>query len=136
MRFIEKSASQEAERTLGKAKLERDFTFREGVWYSHTRLQKEGAPDIQDLDVDVFFDATSIKKVLPIVMVESPLFQSLLKYVHDQETSHSGVEPTLKRIRETFAPMGGSNVRATITAYRRNCIIIQELGQSSCNSWE
>ena len=54
-------------------------------------------------------------------MIESPLFKALLKYVHDLEMSHPGVEPTLKRIRETFAPMGGQNARAAIAAYRKKC---------------
>jgi hypothetical protein len=119
--LIEKSASKEAELNLGRAKLDRDFTFRNGVWYSHTRLQKEGLTDVRDIDASVFFDAASIKKVLPVVMVESPIFKSLLKHVHDLELLHSGVEPTLKRIRESFAPMGGQNVRAAITAYRKGC---------------
>jgi Pao retrotransposon peptidase/Integrase zinc binding domain len=119
--LIEKSASKEAELNIGKSKLEKDYTYRNEVWHSHTRLQKEGLPEIRDLDSKVFFDASSIRRVLPIMLVESPLFKSFLKHVHDNEMAHPGVEPTLKRIRESFAPMGGQNVRAVITAYRRNC---------------
>jgi hypothetical protein len=121
MHLIETSASREAELNLGKNKLERDFTFRAGVWYSHTRLQKEGLPEVRDIDATVFFDATNIRSILPIVMIESPIFKSLLKHIHDKEMSHPGVEPTLKRIRESFAPMGGQNVRNTISAYRKSC---------------
>jgi hypothetical protein len=121
MRFIEESASQEAELNLGKAKLGKDFVACKGTWYSTTRLDKEGLPEVRDIDTKVFFDRVSIRKTLPIVMVESPLFRSYLRYVHDREMVHPGVEPTLKRIRETFAPMGGQNVRAVIAAYRQNC---------------
>jgi hypothetical protein len=106
---------------LGKSKLDRDFTLKDGIWYSQTRLQKEGTPDVRDFDASVFFDALSIRKILPIMMIESPLFKAFLRYIHDHEMMHPGVEPTLKRIRESFAPMGGQNVRAVITAYRKGC---------------
>jgi hypothetical protein len=119
--LIEKTASKEAELNLGKAKLEKDFTLEKGIWYSHTRLQKEGLPDVKDIDASVFFDGCNIRSVLPIIMVSSPLFKSLLRYVHDKEMAHPGVEPTIKRIRESFAPMGGQNVRAVISAYRKGC---------------
>jgi hypothetical protein len=59
--LLEKSASKEAELNLGRAKLEKDFTFRNDVWYSHTRLQKEGLPEVRDIDAQVFFDASTIR---------------------------------------------------------------------------
>jgi hypothetical protein len=119
--LIERSASREAELNIGKPKLSKEHTLRGEVWYSHTRLQKEGLPEVKDIDCRVFFDATSIRNVLPVMMIESPLFRSLLKHTHDKEMAHPGVEPTLKRIRESFAPVGGQNVRAVISAYRKAC---------------
>ncbi len=121
MRLIERSASHEAELNLGKAKLSKEYLLQNGTWYSQVRLDKEGRPDVRDMDAKVFFDALSIRKMLPIVLVESPLFKSFMRYVHDKEMLHPGVEPTLKRIRETFAPMGGPCVRSAIAAYRRKC---------------
>ena len=121
LRLLESSASREAELNLGSNKLERDFTLWHNVWYSHTRLQKEGLPEIRDIDATVFYDANNIRNVLPILMIESPIFKALLKHIHDKEMTHPGVEPTLKRIRESFAPVGGQNVRAVINAYRKGC---------------
>jgi len=121
MRLIERSASREAETNIGKTKLNQDYTLKDDIWYSHTRLEKEGAVEVRDIDAEIFFDGLSIHKVLPIVMVDSPLFRSLLRFVHDRQMCHPGVEPTLKRIRETFAPMGGSSVRAIISSYRKSC---------------
>jgi hypothetical protein len=119
--LVERAASREAELNIGRPKLSKDYTLRGETWYSHTRLQKEGLPEVKDIDASVFFDEISIRSVLPILMIESPLFKSLLKYTHDKEMAHPGVEPTLKRIRESFAPMGGQNVRAAISAYRKGC---------------
>ena len=121
MRFLEKSASREAETNLGKAKLQQSYTFKDDTWFSHTRLEKDGEVEVKDIDATLFFDHVSIRKTLPIVMINSPLFKALLRFVHDRQMVHPGVEQSLKRIRETFAPMGGPSVRAVISSYRKNC---------------
>jgi hypothetical protein len=120
-KLVQRAASREAEANFGRDKLNRACTLKDGVWYSTTRLDKEGMPEIRDMDTEVFFDGQSIKKVLPVVLVESPIFAALLQHVHEVVTAHAGVEATLRRIRESFAPVGGRNVRAAITALRKRC---------------
>jgi hypothetical protein len=104
----------------GRKRLDHEFHFHDKIWYSARRLEKEGAPELKDVDALPFFDAVIIKKTLPIIHVDSNMFQALLTYVHDKLLDHPGVEQTLKGIRETFMPMGGT-VRARIASYRRGC---------------
>jgi hypothetical protein len=61
-----------------------------------------------------------VKKILPVVMVRSPLFKAHMAYVHDRQLNHAGVENTLKGIKEMWLPIGGP-VRATILSYRKSC---------------
>jgi hypothetical protein len=119
-RAIFVAASQQAMTAEGKKRLEHDYHLHDDVWYSARRMEKEGAPELKDVDALPFFDAVIIKKTLPIVHIDSSLFQSHLRYVHDKLLDHPGVEQTLKGIREMFMPMGGA-VRARIAAYRRGC---------------
>ena len=104
----------------GKKSLNHEFHFDNEVWYSARRMEKEGMPELKDVDALPFFDAMIIKKILPIVHLDSTIFKSHLTYVHDRLLDHPGVEQTLKGIRETFMPMGGG-VRARISNYRRAC---------------
>ncbi len=83
-------------------------------------MEKEGESELRDLDDVPFFDKVSIKKLLPIVHIQSLIFHSCLTYVHDRLLDHPGVEQTLRGIREIMMPMGG-HVRAKIMAYRRAC---------------
>jgi hypothetical protein len=119
-RAIMTAASQQAMTADGKRKLDTEYHKDGDIWYSARRLEKEGEPELRDVDGLPFFDALSIKKVLPIVHVQSTIFQSYLSYVHDKLLDHPGVEQTLKGIRELMMPIGG-NVRAKIAAYRRAC---------------
>jgi hypothetical protein len=91
-----------------------------GIWYSTRRLEKEGEPELRDLDNVLFFDSVSIKKLMPIVHIQLPIFRSYLVYVHDRLLDHPGVKQKLKGIREIMMPMGG-HVRAKIMACRRAC---------------
>jgi hypothetical protein len=114
------AASQQVSAAEGRQKLETEYHRDGEIWYSARRLEKEGEPELRDVDGLPFFDALSIKKVLPIVHIQSSIFQSYLSYVHDRLLDHPGVEQTLKGIRECMMPVGG-NVRAKIAAYRRAC---------------
>jgi hypothetical protein len=115
-----RAASREGELNEGTKKLAHSYTKSEGVWYSHSRLEKEGPIEVRDVDSLPFYDVADIKKILPIVLTKSPLFKSHLAYVHDRLTNHAGVENTLKAIKEVWLPIGG-HVRANILSYRKAC---------------
>jgi hypothetical protein len=117
-RAVMVAASQQAASIETRRRLDLEYQFVNGIWYSTQRLEKEGEPELRDLDGVRFFDKVSIKKLLPIVHIQSPIFRSCLTYVHDRLLDHPGVEQTLRGIREIKMPMGG-HVRAKIMAYRR-----------------
>ena len=48
-----------------------------------------------DLDFQAFYDGVSIKKVLPVMLVDTKLFRALALYIHFREFPHQGVEATL-----------------------------------------
>jgi hypothetical protein len=86
--------------------MEKQFVQQDGIWYATQRLQKEGSPDVHDLDFQFFYDAVSIRKLLPVLMVKSDLFHALLLYIHFVELPHAGVEVTLARLKQRFYPVG------------------------------
>jgi hypothetical protein len=83
------------------------------------RLEKEGTLETSDLDFKPFFDEQHIRKLLPVMLVDSPLFHSLLNYVHFRELPHAGVEATHALIRRSFYPVG--NARGAIAKLRKAC---------------
>jgi hypothetical protein len=119
-RALLRAASREAENNEGTRRLALSYTKNDGIWYSHSRLEKEGPLEVRDVDSLPFYDVADIKKVLPIVLTRSPLFKAHLSYVHDRVTNHAGVENTLKTIKEMWLPIGG-HVRSNILSYRKAC---------------
>jgi hypothetical protein len=119
-RALLRAASREAENNEGTRRLALSYTKNDGIWYSHSRLEKEGPLEVRDMDSLPFYDVADIKKVLPIVLTRSPLFKAHLSYVHDRVTNHAGVENTLKAIKEMWLPIGG-HVRSNILSYRKAC---------------
>jgi len=118
-RLVSLTASAQAERAIGQLKLQKTCTLQGGIWYSSRRLQKEGLLETRDLDFNAFFDAVSIKKVLPVVPVSSELFRSFVLHIHFQELPHQGVEATLARVKQTFYPLG--DARRFIAAVKKSC---------------
>lgn len=119
LKLIMVSASTQAQNALGKQMLQKQYTFERGIWYSSQRLEKEGLTNKADLDFDAFYDGASIKKVLPIIPVQSILFQALALHTHFKDLPHQGVEATLARIKQTFYPIG--DARRIITAIKKSC---------------
>ena len=119
LRTITLVASAEAEEVLGKSRLARSCEFRDGVWASGRRLQKEGLVECEDLDFSPFFDSVSIKKVLPVMAARTRLFYALLLEIHFRELPHAGVEATLARIMQSFYPIG--DPRRVISMVKRSC---------------
>ena len=118
-RLINQVASRQTELIITKKKLEEKYHLKQEIWYSKSRLEKEGATEIQDLDCSPFFDHQHIKKFLPIVFVKLDIFHSYLMFIHMKEFPHMGVESTLRRIKERFYPLG--NARAAIATVRGRC---------------
>ena len=119
LRLVTLTASAQAERALGMLKLQKQCTLRGGIWYSSSRLEKEGLLDQADLDFQAFFDSVSIKKVLPVMLVDSKLFRSLVLHIHFKELPHQGVEATLARIKQTFYPIG--DAQKLIASVKKSC---------------
>jgi hypothetical protein len=117
--LIDWMASRHLESACPQKRLAERFHKVQGVWYSKSRLEKEGPIETQDIDCTPFFDHAHIKKMLPVLPVASPAFESYLHYIHTKELPHMGVEATLKRIKERFYPVG--NARAAITNFKRQC---------------
>ena len=118
-RVIDWAASRQTQAIFTKQKLEERFHLSREIWYSRSRLVKEGAIESLDLDCSPFFDHQHIKKLLPIVFTSLDIFHSYLAFIHDKLFPHMGVENTLRRIKERFYPLG--NARGVITAYRSKC---------------
>ena len=116
---VAKAASQQAVSALGEKYLATKFHPDGEVWYSHSRLTKEGPLDVVDLDFSPFFDSSQIKKVLPVVMVESEIFHSVLFHIHYRGLPHAGVENTLREIMQSFHPIG--NARKFIAHFKAQC---------------
>ena len=119
IRYITLVASAQAQAALGKLKLRRQCTMRGGVWYASQRLGKEGLLDVADLDFEAFYDGVSIKKVLPVMLVDTELFRALALHIHFREFPHQGVEATLARLKQTFYPLGYA--RRMIASIRKSC---------------
>ncbi len=119
-RTIYLAASREAEVNEGAKRLAGHYTLHDNVWYCHSRLEKEGPAETRDFDYLPFYDASQIKKVLPIVPTLSSLFRAHLAHVHVKVTNHAGVENTFKAVKEFWLPIGGV-VRAVILAFRKKC---------------
>ncbi len=77
-RAVMVAASQQAASIKTKRRLDLEYQFAGGIWYSTQRLEKEGEPELRDLDSVPFFDKVNIKKLLPIVHIQSPIFRSYL----------------------------------------------------------
>jgi hypothetical protein len=118
-RIIDWLASKQTEEIIPPKKLAEKYHNIQGTWYSKSRLEKEGAIEIHDLDCSPFFDHQHIKKFLPIVSIKLDIFLAYLAFVHTVEFPHRGVESTLRRIKERFYPVG--NVRAAISIFRTRC---------------
>ena len=94
--------------------------LKQEMWYSISRLEKEGATEIQDLDCSPFFNHQHIKKFLPNIFVKLDIFRFYLMYNHNKEfLEHAWGESTLRRIQECFFPIGNS--RAAIGTFRSKC---------------
>ena len=119
IRYVTILASVQAQVALDKLKLRKRCTMRGGVWYASQRLGKEGLLDVADLDFEAFYDRVSIKKVLPVMLVDTKLFRALALHIHFREFPHQGVETTLARLKQTFYPLGYA--RRLITAIRKSC---------------
>ena len=119
IRYITLVASAQAHAALGKLKLRKQCTMQGGVWYASQRLGKEGLLDVADLDFEAFYDGVSIKKVLPVMLVDTELFRALALHIHFREFPHQGVEATLARLKQTFYPLGYA--RRLIASIRKSC---------------
>jgi hypothetical protein len=116
---IMRTASSQAEAALGSAKLSKKCTLQDGIWYSSQRLEREGLLEIADLDFTAFYDGGQIKKLLPVVLSSSSIFQAFVLYIHFEEFPHQGVESTLARIKTLFCPTG--DPRGVIAKVKKAC---------------
>jgi hypothetical protein len=119
LHLVTLTASAQAEMILGKLKLQKQCSLKEGIWYASQRLEKEGSLEAADLDFNAFYDGVSIKKVLPIIPVGSKLFRAFALHIHFNEFPHQGVEATLARIKQTYYPIG--DARRVISAIKKSC---------------
>jgi hypothetical protein len=119
MRTVTLAASEEAEAVAGRQKLSRICSEQNGVWVSAHRLEKEGCLDTADLDFSPFYDEVHIRKLLPVVLVDSPIFHSLLNFIHFRELPHVGVEATYAHKWQYVYPLG--NALAAIARVKKLC---------------
>ena len=69
---VNRYASRQVRAAPKGKNLLRNCTKKDGIWYATQRLSKEGLLDTADLDFHPFYDEVSIKKVLPVILVQSP----------------------------------------------------------------
>lgn len=95
------------------------FMYKDGIYYHAGRLAEENLITEKDLDFKVFYDSSSIKTVLPVVLSDSEIFFAFAMYIHHQVRIHSGVEITLKEVLGTMYVL--NNPRRIIQKIRRQC---------------
>ena len=110
--------SKRLEKNLPKQKLEL-FRHEDGIYYHKGRLAEENPISRTDLDHNVFFDQSSIKTVLPVVLSDSEIFFALVMHIHHKVRIHSGVEVTLKEVLNTMFVL--NNPRRVIQKIRKHC---------------
>lgn len=95
------------------------FVKKDGIYYQAGRLSEENPITDKDLTFKVFFDSSSIKTVLPVVLSDSDIFFSLVMHIHHRVRKHSGVEITLKEVLTIMYVL--NNPRGIIQKIRKNC---------------
>ena len=113
------AASDQTEKALSTKKMNETYHKKDGVWLASSRLEKEGAVEVTDLDCTPFFDSMHIQKLLPVMLVASETFHAYLIFIHFVEFQHMGVENTLRRIMQRFYPVG--NARSAIAKLKKAC---------------
>ena len=98
LNLILQAASQEAEKEIGRPKMEREYEYSNGLWFSSRRMDKEGEVELMDVDAVPFFDKLAMRKMVPVVLVSSAVFETYQAYVHDHLLDHPGVETTLREV--------------------------------------
>ena len=116
---IARATSDQVEKAFGEKYLSLKFFKEQNIWLSKFRLSKEGPFQTVDLDFSAFFDACNLKKLLPVVLVGSEVFHSLLFFIHMKAAPHKGVENTLKKFLEYFYPLG--HARQAIAQFNSSC---------------
>ena len=95
------------------------FVLKDGIYYYKGRLSEENPVTERDLDYNVFYDSSSIKAVLPVILSDSEFFFALVLHIHHRIRIHSGVEVTLKEVLSTVYVL--NNPRRVIQSIRKNC---------------
>ena len=93
------------------------FIVKENRVYYESRLTAETTT--KDVDVDVFFDSSQFKPVLPVIRAESELFFALAIHTHLNVRPHCGVETTLREICQIAWPI--NNPRRCLQKIRKDC---------------
>lgn len=96
------------------------FSLKDGIYYYTGRLSEEFPIVSSDLDINVFFDNTEFKSVLPVVLSTSQVFFAYTIFVHDKLRPHSGIELTYREITKKMHVL--NNPRRIISKIRRDCI--------------
>ena len=103
---------------IPKAKLE-TFLEKDGIFYQAGRLAEERPVTQKDLSFRVFFDCSSIKTVLPVVLSDSDVFFAFVLHIHLNIRKHAGVEITLKEVMSKMTVL--NNPRRIIQKIRKSC---------------
>ena len=97
----------------------KEFKLERGILWFTGRLPELNSIKERDLDIDSFFDNANIKRVLPVIDSDSPVFYALVLYIHTKVRPHSGVEVTLREVSKHAHVL--NNPRRLIQRVRKDC---------------
>lgn len=115
-----RKASLELEKVEKKQKLQETYSYNDGIYFYTGRLSEEFPVVTADLDINVFFDNSEFKSIVPVVLSSSDVFFAYLIYVHDHVRPHSGIEITYREISKKLHVL--KNPRRVIAKVRNDCV--------------
>ena len=94
--------------------------LKDGIYYYISRLTEDQPFRFEDLEDGLqFFDGLEISGILPVVLIDYPIFQAYLLHVHLRLQPHAGVELTIREIGKKMMVRDG--LRRIVRKLRKDC---------------
>ena len=112
--------SEESRKVLSlmDSRKKKEFIVKDDRIYYESRLTSETTS--KDMSIDVFFDSSQFKPLLPVIRADSELFFALAIHVHMNVRPHSGIETSLREICQIAWPI--NSPRRYLQRIRKDCM--------------
>ena len=118
-KYFMKKASERVTQTLGSKDREKfEFDKKEGIWKFYGRLLERREIQVRDLEIDEFYDSTSMSFVHPVGLGTDPLIFQILLNIHWEVFPHKGVNATNRIVSQILYVLRGGYV---VRAIREGC---------------